>query len=197
MCCFCAFVRPIYVILLKSDLINEVPLSNLFIAAIQCLKRKRLYEQQIEQLGNFQLRIHDQVLFMYQWCCLPIGNSDVASFKLCLYLFVDDNARGSKSYHGNCGCSENRSSCNEGYAKGNVSYVDSYHIFLLWSICWINYELANVEFSALKKIVLPHSSQTKAFTMLNSWERSANEKRKDIYSFLEMYRDLEGVWLSW
>lgn len=34
-------------------------------AAIQCLKRKRLYEQQIEQLGNFQLRIHDQVSF----CC--------------------------------------------------------------------------------------------------------------------------------
>ncbi|KAG8487531.1 hypothetical protein CXB51_016164 [Gossypium anomalum] len=31
-------------------------------AAIQCLKRKRLYEQQIEQLGNFQLRVHDQVL---------------------------------------------------------------------------------------------------------------------------------------
>ncbi|KAG5578272.1 hypothetical protein H5410_058406 [Solanum commersonii] len=31
-------------------------------AAIQCLKRKRLYEQQVEQLGNFQLRIHDQVL---------------------------------------------------------------------------------------------------------------------------------------
>lgn len=34
----------------------------LFAAAIQCLKRKRLYEQQIEQLGNFQLRIHDQVI---------------------------------------------------------------------------------------------------------------------------------------
>ncbi|KAI7997619.1 hypothetical protein LOK49_LG10G00299 [Camellia lanceoleosa] len=33
---------------------------NAFSAAIQCLKRKRLYEQQIEQLGNFQLRIHDQ-----------------------------------------------------------------------------------------------------------------------------------------
>ena len=33
-----------------------------FLAAIQCLKRKRLYEQQVEQLGNFQLRIHDQVL---------------------------------------------------------------------------------------------------------------------------------------
>ncbi|KAG6515166.1 hypothetical protein ZIOFF_025551 [Zingiber officinale] len=30
-------------------------------AAIQCLKRKRLYEQQVEQLSNFQLRIHDQV----------------------------------------------------------------------------------------------------------------------------------------
>ncbi|GAA0167270.1 membrane traffic protein [Lithospermum erythrorhizon] len=31
-------------------------------AAIQCLKKKRLYEQQIEHLGNFQLRIHDQML---------------------------------------------------------------------------------------------------------------------------------------
>ena len=30
-------------------------------AAIQCLKRKKLYEVQVEQLGNFQLRIHDQV----------------------------------------------------------------------------------------------------------------------------------------
>ncbi|KAI3676797.1 hypothetical protein L1987_86410 [Smallanthus sonchifolius] len=33
-------------------------------AAIQCLKRKRLYEQQIEQLGNFQLRIHDQMILL-------------------------------------------------------------------------------------------------------------------------------------
>ncbi|GJT65777.1 vacuolar protein sorting-associated protein 32 homolog 2 [Tanacetum coccineum] len=32
-------------------------------SAIRCLKRKKLYEQQIEQLGNFQLRIHDQVTF--------------------------------------------------------------------------------------------------------------------------------------
>ncbi|KAH9615633.1 hypothetical protein KSS87_000507, partial [Heliosperma pusillum] len=31
-------------------------------AAIQCLKRKKLYEQQVEQLGNFQLRIHDQYI---------------------------------------------------------------------------------------------------------------------------------------
>ena len=30
------------------------------------MKRKRLYEQQVEQLGNFQLRIHDQVtLFLF------------------------------------------------------------------------------------------------------------------------------------
>ncbi|CAI9780387.1 unnamed protein product [Fraxinus pennsylvanica] len=30
----------------------------------RCLKRKRLYEQQIEQLGNFQLRIHDQMILL-------------------------------------------------------------------------------------------------------------------------------------
>ncbi|KAH9308982.1 hypothetical protein KI387_036893 [Taxus chinensis] len=33
-------------------------------AAIQCLKRKKLYETQIEQLGNFQLRIHDQMIML-------------------------------------------------------------------------------------------------------------------------------------
>ncbi|KAL8139826.1 hypothetical protein V2J09_005847 [Rumex salicifolius] len=33
-------------------------------AAIQCLKRKRLYEQEIEKLGNFQLRVHDQVILL-------------------------------------------------------------------------------------------------------------------------------------
>ncbi|KAL8054359.1 hypothetical protein ABFS82_05G134300 [Erythranthe guttata] len=33
-------------------------------AAIQCLKRKKLYEQQIEQLGNSQLRIHDQMIMI-------------------------------------------------------------------------------------------------------------------------------------
>ncbi|GMY28818.1 vacuolar protein sorting-associated protein 32 homolog 2-like [Fagus crenata] len=33
-------------------------------AAIQCLKKKRLYEQQIEQLGNFQLRLHDQMILL-------------------------------------------------------------------------------------------------------------------------------------
>ncbi|PWA68874.1 snf7 family [Artemisia annua] len=30
-------------------------------AAIQCLKKKKLYEQQIGNLANAQLRIHDQV----------------------------------------------------------------------------------------------------------------------------------------
>ncbi|CAI0377733.1 unnamed protein product [Linum tenue] len=33
-------------------------------AALQCLKRKKLYEQQVEQLGNFQLRIHDQMIML-------------------------------------------------------------------------------------------------------------------------------------
>lgn len=32
--------------------------------AIGCLKKKRLYEQQVEQLGNFQLRIHDQMIML-------------------------------------------------------------------------------------------------------------------------------------
>ncbi|KNA14854.1 hypothetical protein SOVF_103350 [Spinacia oleracea] len=38
-------------------------------AAITCLKRKRLYEQQVEQLGNMQLRIHDQVGQMTMLAC--------------------------------------------------------------------------------------------------------------------------------
>ncbi|XP_047173421.1 vacuolar protein sorting-associated protein 32 homolog 2-like [Vigna umbellata] len=33
-------------------------------AAAQCVNRKKLYEQQIEQLGNFQLRIHDQMIML-------------------------------------------------------------------------------------------------------------------------------------
>lgn len=33
-------------------------------AAIQCLKRKKLYEQHVENLGNFQLRIHDQMIML-------------------------------------------------------------------------------------------------------------------------------------
>ncbi|KAL0914883.1 hypothetical protein M5K25_015270 [Dendrobium thyrsiflorum] len=33
-------------------------------AAIQCLKKKKLYEAQIEQIGNFQLRVHDQMIML-------------------------------------------------------------------------------------------------------------------------------------
>ncbi|KAK4343393.1 hypothetical protein RND71_036487 [Anisodus tanguticus] len=33
-------------------------------AAIQCLKRKRMYEQEIEKLGNYQLRIHDRMIML-------------------------------------------------------------------------------------------------------------------------------------
>ncbi|XP_072974987.1 vacuolar protein sorting-associated protein 32 homolog 1-like [Typha angustifolia] len=33
-------------------------------AAIQCLKRKKLYEAQIEQLANSQLRVHDQMIML-------------------------------------------------------------------------------------------------------------------------------------
>ncbi|KAK1312241.1 hypothetical protein QJS10_CPA07g01393 [Acorus calamus] len=32
--------------------------------AIQCLKKKKMYEAQVEQLGNFQLRIHDQIIML-------------------------------------------------------------------------------------------------------------------------------------
>ncbi|KAK4755923.1 hypothetical protein SAY87_009680 [Trapa incisa] len=33
-------------------------------AALQCLKKKKLYEKQIEQLATFQLRIHDQMIML-------------------------------------------------------------------------------------------------------------------------------------
>ncbi|KAK8962209.1 hypothetical protein KSP40_PGU006294 [Platanthera guangdongensis] len=49
----------------STKLIHKRNISNTFKttrSAIQCLKRKRLYEQQVEQLGNFQLRIHDQIV---------------------------------------------------------------------------------------------------------------------------------------
>lgn len=97
------------------------------LAAIQCLKRKRLYEQQVEQLGNFQLRIHDQVHLKYlffsllrytwllHWYLLPVPKC------LVNYFNSDDNARRCKSYNRNCWCIENWSSCYESYAESNVS----------------------------------------------------------------------------
>nr|XP_009418535.2 PREDICTED: vacuolar protein sorting-associated protein 32 homolog 2-like [Musa acuminata subsp. malaccensis] len=33
-------------------------------AAIQCLRRKKLHEQEVERLGNYQLRIHDQIILL-------------------------------------------------------------------------------------------------------------------------------------
>ncbi|KAE8705986.1 putative magnesium transporter NIPA4 [Hibiscus syriacus] len=54
-------VSPIYYVMFTELFIHYCYSCT---AAIQCLKRKRLYEQQIEQLGNFQLRIHDQMIML-------------------------------------------------------------------------------------------------------------------------------------
>ncbi|KAH9307975.1 hypothetical protein KI387_035886, partial [Taxus chinensis] len=43
---------------------KEFSQSNNKRAAIQCLKKKRLFDVQIEQLGKFQLRIHDQMAML-------------------------------------------------------------------------------------------------------------------------------------
>ena len=57
----CLVVKAILFLFIMPKIINNLS-AFIHLAAIQCLKRKRLYEQQVEQLGNFQLRIHDQVL---------------------------------------------------------------------------------------------------------------------------------------
>ncbi|XP_072960821.1 vacuolar protein sorting-associated protein 32 homolog 2-like [Typha angustifolia] len=46
---------------LEVDRAKEFTRSRNKQAAMQCLKRKKYYEGQMEQLGSFQLRIHDQV----------------------------------------------------------------------------------------------------------------------------------------
>ncbi|KAK2631829.1 vacuolar protein sorting-associated protein 32 homolog 1 isoform X3 [Eucalyptus grandis] len=43
---------------------KELSRANIKRAAIQCLKRKRLYEQRIEQLRYFQLPIRDQIIML-------------------------------------------------------------------------------------------------------------------------------------
>ncbi|XP_068644512.1 vacuolar protein sorting-associated protein 32 homolog 1-like [Aristolochia californica] len=60
-------------------------------AAIQCLKRKKLYEAQVEQLGNFQLRVHDQMITLEgakatkeTVDALRVGASTMNSIQLCL-----------------------------------------------------------------------------------------------------------------
>lgn len=93
-------------------------------AAIQCLKRKKLYEQQVEQLGNFQLRIHDQVIFRdIVKINLVLKIMHVKNLKLgsCLNLQSDDYARRCKSHHRDRWCFENWCCSNEGHAEGNVS----------------------------------------------------------------------------
>ncbi|WMV42433.1 hypothetical protein MTR67_035818 [Solanum verrucosum] len=64
-CCeSCSCILSHYVLAKFSEFDDSSNQFLLFLAAIQCLKRKRLYEQQIEQLGNFQLRIHDQMIML-------------------------------------------------------------------------------------------------------------------------------------
>ncbi|MQL85514.1 hypothetical protein Taro_018034 [Colocasia esculenta] len=48
----------------EVDKAKDLTKSKNKAAAIQCLKKKKLYETQIEQLGNFQLRVHDQIIML-------------------------------------------------------------------------------------------------------------------------------------
>lgn len=67
-------------------------------AAIQCLKRKKLYEVQVEQLGNFQLRIHDQVrhcinvlvfsVMVSRLQAVETGNTDYQLFSLLFIYYL-------------------------------------------------------------------------------------------------------------
>lgn len=123
-------------------------------AAIQCLKRKRLYEQQVEQLGNFQLRIHDQVLLSIYIIYMQVISFSVYwifySWNISNEILVsDDNARRCKSYNGDCRCFEKWSSCHEGDAEGHVSDRLSFimHNFfcvallLIKKLLWPSWEL--------------------------------------------------------
>ncbi|KAL3744817.1 hypothetical protein ACJRO7_013995 [Eucalyptus globulus] len=48
----------------EVEKVKEFSRANNKRAAIQCLKRKRLYEQKIEQLRSFQHRIQDQMIML-------------------------------------------------------------------------------------------------------------------------------------
>uniref|UniRef100_I1KJT1 Uncharacterized protein n=1 Tax=Glycine max TaxID=3847 RepID=I1KJT1_SOYBN len=48
----------------KKDDAKEFAKGNNKRAAIQCLMREKLYENHIEQLRNFQMRIHDQMIML-------------------------------------------------------------------------------------------------------------------------------------
>lgn len=67
-------------------------------AAIQCLKRKKLLEAQMEQIGNFQLRVHDQMIMLEgvkattdTIDALKTGASAVKSIQLSLNVDDIDN----------------------------------------------------------------------------------------------------------
>ncbi|KAL3010072.1 hypothetical protein AAZX31_07G120000 [Glycine max] len=49
---------------LNEEKAKEFAKGNNKRAAIQCLMRKKLYENHIEQLRNFQMRIHDQMIML-------------------------------------------------------------------------------------------------------------------------------------
>jgi len=68
-------------------------------AAIQCLKKKKLYETQIEQLSNFQLRVHDQIIMLESAKAttdtvdaLRSGSSAVKAIQQSLYIDDIENA---------------------------------------------------------------------------------------------------------
>lgn len=119
-------------------------------AAIQCLKRKKLYEVQVEQLGNFQLRIHDQVwhhinVLVCQRLCqgcrllkleILIINCFSAFHFLLLYtqcvwpvltsvavLCADDHARRCQGNHRDCWCIAQWCFSYEGYPESHVCFL--------------------------------------------------------------------------
>lgn len=49
---------------LLATLKNFIRMFCFIPAAIQCMKKKKLHEAKMEQLGNFELQIHDQVPFL-------------------------------------------------------------------------------------------------------------------------------------
>lgn len=52
------------VVCLRLDLraMRSPEFVYLFVDAIRCLKKKRMYERQVEQLVSYQSRVHDQVI---------------------------------------------------------------------------------------------------------------------------------------
>eukprot|EP00246_Nothoceros_aenigmaticus_P016601 TRINITY_DN7696_c0_g2_i1.p1 TRINITY_DN7696_c0_g2~~TRINITY_DN7696_c0_g2_i1.p1 ORF type:complete len:220 (+),score=59.22 TRINITY_DN7696_c0_g2_i1:259-918(+) len=51
-------------VILETEKAREATRAKNKKAAIQFLKRKKMFETQIEQLGNYQMRIHDQMIML-------------------------------------------------------------------------------------------------------------------------------------